>query len=468
MHLRTLAASTAAHPNVTKMTTWSRDIFTGAAEALLAAGLVSQADLKPQQGRPDGLTAFLPDGTPCPPSRRAWREPGFRSLRRLGDGTYRLEVTIPKETQAWRRKAKKAQEHELEQQRMDAALAECGPKYRNWTLKHGYTSDPSGATSHTCYEWWEGTKEQLQAEGIGGGMVFPGEPGGPRELHCKCPLGFDVRVHLPGSSYAPGKAAAHIYTAQSWYVEPRSSEKAEYVQHAPGVVRQVWRPSGFWNRQDLYCGSDTALVAAGLVPSVELFPGQPGRNRMQASYTVEWKPADGSSHREVAATIRKRGKGNQFWLEILVSEAEKERRNALSKQHDHEKSERARVLAAERKLLREAARPQKAKEEFRASRLLLAELSLKLLWNEVFGKGEGAISFDIPEGSELWDDLAEAFQTIRDVVREADIVRDKKVEAAAQERFKLVAARNDIGLQTLLRQAKGLRLVHSAPDEEQG
>ena len=87
---------------------------------------------------------------------------------------------------------------------------------------------------------------------------------------------------------------------------------------------------------------------------------------------------------------------------------------------------------------------------------------------EIPGISTGALSFDLSEDSELWTDLAEAFQTIRDAVRQADILRDKKKVAAAQTRLKLVAARNDEGLQSLLRDAKGLRLVHSAPDDEQG
>lgn len=460
------SSSALAIPGVTKTTRWVCDVYRGTADALVAAGLMTLAQLQPQKGRRAGYTVFLPDGSPCPPTQRAWREPGYKTIFHVDDGSYIVEVTVPKEMQAWRRKAEKAAEHEREQQRMDKALAECGPEYRNWTLKHGYSGDAHGGSWQTSYEWWEGTKEQLLREGIGLGMVFPGEPGGPEELYCKCPLGFDVRVYLPGTSYAPVKAAARIYTAQSWYV-PHVQAPKQYVHHAPGVLREVWTPAG-WKNRDFYYGSAEALVGAGLVPFLALFPGQPGRNKMQASYRKDWTPATSSSHNTFGAVIRARGKGSDFCLELAVSESEEKRRDEVCKQHEAEQSERAKVLAAERKQLRQGVQPEKTEEEFRESRVRLVELSLKLLWSEVFCKGDEAISFDIPEGSEPWDNLAEAFQTIRDTVAQADIRREKKLQAAAQTRLKLVAARNDKGLQSLLQDAKHLRLVHSAPDDEQG
>lgn len=459
-------AASESRPGIKQSSRWRCDIFSGSAEALIAAGLITQEQLAPQKGRRAGYTVFLPGGSPCSPEQRAWREPGYKTIFQADDGTCIVEVTVSKEMQAWRRKVERAAEHEREQQRIDAALAECGPQYRNWALRHGYTGDTSGCGSwQTSYEWWEGTKDQLQREGIGVGLVFPGEPGGPKELYCKCPLGFDVRVYLPGS-YALGKAAARIYTAQSWYV-PRVKEPKQHVQHAAGVVREVWRPSG-WRDRDFYYGTDAALVAAGLVPSLCFFPGQPGRNKMQASYRKDWTPATNSSHKNFAAIIRRRGKGNQFCVAVPVSAAEENRRGEVCKQLEHEQSESAKTLATERKQLRQGVQPERTEEEFRAERAETAEVSLKLLWNTVFANADGALSFDLGEGTEVLNDLAEAFDTIRNAVQDADILRDKKHMAAARARLKLVAARKDEGLQSLLRSAQHLRLVRPTPDDEQG
>src|SRR6185369_3846695 len=150
MALKIVAESTSAAgalPGITKSATCSRDLFSGPADALVAAGLVTQDELRPQPGRPQGVTAFLPGGEPCPPTRRAWREPGFRVIRQLDDGTYCLEVTAPKEVQAWRRK-------EDAEKRINKELAEHGHEYRNWTLRHDFNGRA---------ETWEGTKGQLQA-----------------------------------------------------------------------------------------------------------------------------------------------------------------------------------------------------------------------------------------------------------------------------------------------------------------
>lgn len=454
------SSSAPAILGVVKTKRWVCDVYRGTADALVAAGLIALPQLQPQNGRRARYTVFLPDGSPCPPTQRAWRDPGYKTIFQVNDGTCIVEVTVPKEMQGWRRKAEKAEKHEREQQRINEALAECGQQYRNWELKHEYSGGAIGGSWHASYEWWEGTKEQLQREDIGVGMAFPGEPGGPKELYCKCPLGFDVRVYLPDSSYAPGKAAARIYTAQSWYV-PHVQGPKQFSQYAPGVLLEVWTLSG-WRGRDSYYGSAEALIAAGLVPSLAFFPGQPGMNKMHATYRKDWTAATNSPRNVFGAAIHKRGKGNQFCLELAVSEAEEKRRDEVYKKHDKDTSERAKLLAAERKQLRQGVSPGKSDEEFRAKRAETAEALIDFLWLQVFAVVEGGLSLDIPKDGELWEDLGEAFQTIRDAVQEADIVRDKKQAMAAQARLKLVAARNDKGLQSMLQSAKGLRLVHSA------
>ncbi|NPC57857.1 hypothetical protein [Caenimonas soli] len=436
---------------MTKTSSRARDVFTGTADALVAAGLITPGELKPQKGRPDGCTAFLAGGEPCPPSRRAWREPGYRAIRLLDDGTYRLEVTVSKEVQAWRRKQAAAAEHEAEQDRINKEVAEEGHKYRNWALRHDF-----GGYAET----WEGTKAQLQAHGIGVGLKFPGEPGAPEELQCKCPLGFAVRVFR--SSCDRAKTAAGIYIAQSFYL-PRCKEPKQYVAHAPGVMREVSTAAG-WLSSDLYYGTANALIAAGLVPDFDLFPGQPGRNKVQASYRKDWTPATTSNGQEWGATICKRGKGGQYSVEVPVSQEEEQRRRSLRKSRDDENQQKERAIADERRKLRQLANgTEMSVEKFRENCAWATEVWIGEL-RRVFAKADGVLRFDIPEDSELSDELAEAFQTIREAVQTADVTHDKKLEAEVHKRLKLTAAQNDKGLQSLLHSTKHLRLVHSAPD----
>lgn len=454
MALRIVAESTPTAdtlPGITKSSTCSRDVFSGPADALVAAGLVALDELQPQEGRPHGVTAFLPGGEPCPPSRRAWREPGFRVIRLLDDGSYRLEVTVCKEVQAWRRKQKAAAEHEAEQERINKEVAEYGHKYRNWVLRHDF----SGRA-----ETWEGTKGQLQAIGIGVGLQYPGEPGAPEYVYCKCPLGFDVRIYLP--QYERAKAAAGIYLAQSFY-KSSAEESKHYVPYAPGVLLEVWADG--WTDRDFFVGSAEALVAANLVPSVRLFPGQPGTNKCQASYRKDWTPSTTSGRQDDwAATICKRGKG-RFIVEVPVSNAEFKRRKAARDERKEEEEKTEAALAKERRELRQLAiGGNKTVEEFRAERMEEVAFDLKVLWRQVFERADGALRFDIPEDSELMEELADAFQTIRDAVQSAEVTVDKQLESELNKRLKLTAARNDKGLQSLLGKATHLRLVHSSPE----
>ena len=455
MALKIVAESSSAPdtlPGISKSSSCSRDVFTGTAEALVAAGFIIRDELKPQKGRPDGCTAFLADGEHCPPSRRAWREPGFRFIKRHDDGTYRLEVTVSKGMQAWRRKQEAAAKHEAEQERINKELAESGHKYREWTLRHDFSG---GAES------WEGTKGQLQAVGIGVGLQFPGEPGASEKLHCKCPLGFDVRIYLP--TYHRAKCAAGIYMAQSCYISD-SEEPKHYVAHAPGVLLEVWADA--WTDRDFYVGTAEALVAANLVPSVSLFPGKPGMNKCQASYRKDWTPSTTSYGQGWAATIRKRGSKGQFIAEVPVSKAEFERRKATSKELEEQKRRTEAVLAEERRKLRQLAVGNgMTVEEFRIERARSAEVWLNMLWRDVFTSQDGVLRFDIPEDSDLSDELAKAFQTIRDAMQTANVTKDKRLEAEVQKRLQLTAARNDKGVQSLLHGAKHLRLVHSSPEQ---
>ena len=148
------------------------DAFEGSIGALVNAGLITPAELEPQERRAPGYTAFLPGGQSCPPGKKAWRTPGYRAIRQRECGTIRVEITVSKEVQAERRAAKRAQEYEAEQARINDEIEQRGHLFRGWELAQFVGSRG---------ESWEGTKTQLQAAGLGVGMQYPGEPGAKKQ-----------------------------------------------------------------------------------------------------------------------------------------------------------------------------------------------------------------------------------------------------------------------------------------------
>lgn len=449
------AAAQAAHAGVTQSTRWFCDVFTGTSDALIAAGIIKAEELLPQKGRAEGRTVFLPDGQPCPLNSRPWRDPGYKVILNVGGGSYSVEVTVPKDVQKTRLKAERAAaqdaEREAEQQRINEELAKKGQELRNWKLQHWFRD---------CSEEWVGTKSQLQAEGLGVGMRFPGEPGAPEYVQCKCPLGFDVRISLP--KYEPVKAAAGIFEADSRYLplEGHFCESNEPTPFAPGVMLEPW-PTWSTDR-DTYVGTSEGLISAGLIPSLSLFPGQPGRSKMQVAYDKDWGPCPSGQRTKWKATIRKRG-SRKFSVEVPVSEDEAQRRQDIVDGKRKARKELEATLAQERRQLRSIANAKvKGFDEFRDERVRSIEYDLDIIWRTLT-RADGAVRFDIPKGSELWDNIGEAFQLIREVVESAEIVVGKQIEGALEKRLKLTAARNDKGVQSLLHQAKHLRLVHSAP-----
>lgn len=445
-------AGQASAAGVVKGSRWYCDHYTGAPAALIAAGHISLEQLTPQAGRSPGRTAFMPDGQPCPPRVKAWREPGFKAVQQLEDGTCTVEVTVAKEVQKWRRAQVRAAEHEAKQARINNELAERGHEFRNWKLRQSFDRDG---------EIWEGTKAQLQGAGLGQGLSFPGEPGAPEALHCSCPLGFQFRVVQP---YDCAKAAAGIFTAYSSFIVKAETPTA-YVDHAPGVKREVWTPDG-WLHFDKFIGSAEALVAAGLVPNLSYFPGQPGANRSQASYRLDWRTATNAPIRhELKITIRKRGRG-LFDLDVPVAPEEEGRRKAIRERQFDEERSQTQALAAERRRLRQASGPQMSVDEFRRSRMKLAQEAVGLVWGGVLASVAGGLRFDISEGTAAHNRLGEALAAIRDVIATAEVVSDTKATEKAKSLVKLAAARNDKGLQSVLRSASHLRLVRGAPGEQ--
>lgn len=307
------------------------DAFEGSIGALVDAGLITPAELEPQERREPGYTAFLPSGEPCPPGKKAWRTAGYRALRQLEDGTIRLEVTVSKDEQALRRTAKRAREYENEQARINEALALVGNDLRGKALRTEYGS---------WGESWTGTKAQMQAAGLGIGMLFPGEPGAKKKVVCKCPIGFkfEVRQHIDKV-----KAAAGLFTAHSRY-EPQETDAKR--------------------------------------------------------------------------------------LEVRLA----------------------------------AGRANESAAEFRAAQSRAVDGFINMIFCALHSPALRAWRFNIPEDKDATAKLAEAFQMIRDVLKQGEVVPNPKLQA----RLQLASARNDAALQTLLSSAQEQPAQRPSGDAEGG
>lgn len=112
------------------------------------------------------------------------------------------------------------------------------------------------------------TKEILQNLGIGVGMAFPGEIGGPRRLlNTVDPRGFKCQIK-DASFMGEGVFSASI----PFPGRERQFGLSDWEFFAPGVQRKAM----YWT--DDFKGTADDLVAAGLVP-IGHFPGLPGMRK---------------------------------------------------------------------------------------------------------------------------------------------------------------------------------------------
>jgi hypothetical protein len=406
---------------------WSRDSFRGKPEDLIALGVLTELELVAHADRAPGYTVFLPDGAPCPPLRRAWREPGYKTVLACDNGDYIVQVTVSRDEQATRRAAKKAAEHEEREQRLNLELAERGATIVPNRVKH--------ESNYWC-ESWEGTKEQLQASAIGVGLRFPGEPGASRALNCACPLGFAVEIK---PHFDDVKAAAGVFLAISRYAEFGWDLQTEVFSYAPGVLREV----------RLIDRDIARYVGAGVVPSLDLFPGQPGRNKQRCKYRDDFTPSSCANRQSWALTIMRRGK-DRFEVEVPLPENEAAERAAtyklLAKEHDAA-SKRARE---EREQLR-AASWEDASEDgvnaFRKHAEEYAQWGLHMI-EIAFTDDKGLYTFD----SDVLDELSGAFAAVRDAVHTAEVLKNPVMAQRLRERKRAIAAKTDLGLQAFLQQ----------------
>ena len=397
-------------PGIAKSSRWFCDIYEGTAECLIAGGVLAPTDLAAQEGRPAGTTVFLPSGAACPRTEKAWREPGYRTVRFLENGCYSVRVTVGKATQQWRKNAERRAEERRLQDFATAEMAKYSGNFPAPALQRKF--DFGGET-------WEGTKAQLQAAGLACGTPYPGEAGAGNYRDCNCPLGFEFRIRAP--RYDPAKAAAGIFVAHSLYV-PKRADAKEFVAYTADVLREIWSPA-LSVCSDIYYGSAEALVAGNLVPALELFPGQPGVGKTRVAYLADMRRADPGQFKKATLTIEKLGNLGRFRVDIPVSEAELERRRtARDAQYELLTVENAR-LCAERKAMRKVAEMRtETCERFFDEAARMAEVGLSLLTKSLDDSCGSAFTFSGIKGSALERDLNNAFETIRRVMREAQIV----------------------------------------------
>lgn len=129
-----------------------------------------------------------------------------------------------------------------------------------------------------------GTKDALQAIGIGVGMAFPGESGGPkRELNTADPRGFKCKI-TDGSYRSAG-----VYCASIRFPDREPPEALGGWKH---FARGVQRKASYWT--DDFVGTADDLVAAGLVPH-GYFPGCPGMRKVTVTILPDGSIPNGAT-----------------------------------------------------------------------------------------------------------------------------------------------------------------------------
>ena len=171
----------------------------------------------------------------------------------------------------------------------------------------------------------DGTKNQLQAMGLGIGLAYPGEVGGPGpryDLKVRDPRGYSVRISSRDNYSNPEQFTAHL-AFPNWPEFPRR----RLTPTANGVKKreQIWF--------DEYIGSAQALADAGLVQFGQL-PGQPGMRKTRVTILPDGTPSAGSrtsnqrEGRAPGARWIERASASTYRVSIVVTKDEEERRRS--------------------------------------------------------------------------------------------------------------------------------------------
>ena len=449
---KTIVASQASEAQtdiVVSQDCWYCDIYTGPGASLIAAGIVKAEQLLPQEGRVFGRAAFFPDGKPVPRAvgGRLWSTPGYCVVINLGLERFKVSVTLGVGDQSARREAQRTPtvlDEDAEELKLvkEAALP----------LKHEFTS--------WC-ELWEGTKAQLQAAGIGAGLAFPGEPGAPKKKVATVDAaGFEIDI-IPGDwkSAATNLHPGYRYMARSSYIAEPKEQLELLLPFAPGVLKR----SSIYARSDTYVGCAKALAATGIIRP-DQFPGQPGRGKMRCSFHADGTPANcGSGNARTRPgyfSVQCMGKG-RYRMEIEVAEAERNRRAAASE-----------TLRVQRDLALDAARQDRMcargvsestsgtsaaptnVEAFRSEKRKQLKLYLTFLWEGVFKASAGSFRYRFESDEDEYDDVVDAFKTLRDAVLSLAVVSNKKKAAEIDLRRRSGNAQRDASFQSFMRATK--------------
>lgn len=199
---------------------------------------------------------------------------------------------------------------------------------------------------YTQYDWGdhiEGTKDQLQALGLGVGRAFPGEPrANRREISVRDPRGYIAKVSKDRNRAGVYSASIHFTNRPEYPVPP-------------------WRPAfpGVSVRDgvcsDEYLGSAHDLAAAGLV-RLDQLPGQPGMKKARVLIFADGKVFSGPNSlrdprkTEPGARWVEPASPTSYLVGVLVTTQECERRRAAQKANEEHWRQRVRALPRPPKL----------------------------------------------------------------------------------------------------------------------
>lgn len=189
-----------------------------------------------------------------------------------------------------------------------------------------YVRDDTGTAwgRYAQFDWGdliEGTKAQLQALGIGQGVAFPGEMGGPkRQLTTTDPRGFNVALVVASKDPLTFRATIEF---PDWPVSP-DRRPDEWVAMSTGVRRCTDHL-----RSDRFVGSVDALVAAGLVQPGH-FPGMPGMRKTRVTIQADGNPRSHCADwwRQPGARVIERDSKTMYRVTVVVPADEADRRRA--------------------------------------------------------------------------------------------------------------------------------------------
>lgn len=441
---------------VTDQSKWYCDTFTGRGPALVSAGRVTIQQLEEQAGSKFGRAAFLPDGSPIPSgSGGRWRMPGYKVVVALGQDQFRVEISVEKEEQSRRSAAIAAARCAKREHEILAELKTRKAELLTAPLTHGWDD--------WC-ESWEGTKAQLQAEGIGIGKSFPGELGMPSKVVTFThPEGFAVEVH---PHYDRVKQLAGQFHAWARYAEPAWMIREKEVRDfAPGVQLVI-----DMDATDSFVGTADALVACGLA-RLDQFPGQPGRGKVQCSYRADGSRSTSNFDRrkEDFLQISRKGK-NRFEIQRPASESERKRREIESDKREADvKKEAARIRSERMKARGGAAASQlkvpgaTAEVRYRVAEDLLEgmpsdeeEFRLKTIQTMrthfMHGIEVARSAINLHGYSIDTDPISMSFDAITDAVLNADVQFDAVKHRTTQTHLRAVMAANDPAFRNSLAQ----------------